>query len=51
MNKFEKIFIATSIAGMVGLAFAIATLKEIPEAFDWEDDEESMWGYDLGGEA
>jgi hypothetical protein len=40
MNKFEKVLIALAVAGMVGFAFAIATLKGIPEAFDWEEDDE-----------
>ena len=40
MSKFEKALVAIAIAGMVGFSFAIATLKGIPEAFDWEDDDE-----------
>lgn len=40
MNKIEKTLIATAVVGMVGLGFAIATLRGIPEAFDWENDEE-----------
>jgi hypothetical protein len=40
MNKVEKILVAVAVVGMVGFAFAIATLKGIPEAFDWEEDDE-----------
>jgi hypothetical protein len=40
MNKFEKALIALAVAGTVGFAFAFAALKGIPEAFDWELDEE-----------
>jgi hypothetical protein len=40
MNKVEKILVAVAIVGMVGFAFAITTLKGIPEAFDWEEDDE-----------
>jgi hypothetical protein len=40
MKRIEKVLIATAIVGMVGFAFAITTLKGIPEAFDWEDDHE-----------
>jgi hypothetical protein len=40
MKKFEKILIATAVVGMVGFSFAIATLKGLPEEFDWEVDDE-----------
>ena len=40
MRKFEKILIATAVVGMVGFSFAIATLKGLPEVFDWEEDDE-----------
>ena len=39
MKKIEKILIATAVIGMVGLGFAMSTLRGLPEAFDWEDDE------------
>ena len=42
MSKVEKALVALAVAGTVGFAFAFAALKGIPEAFDWElDDEES----------
>ena len=40
MSKVEKAFIALAVAGTVGFAFAFAALKGIPEAFDWEEDDE-----------
>jgi hypothetical protein len=39
MSKVEKTLIAIAVAGMVGFGFAIASLKGIPEAFDWEEDD------------
>ena len=40
MSKFEKALVAIAVAGTVGFAFAFAALKGIPEAFDWELDED-----------
>ena len=40
MSKIEKALIALAVAGTVGFAFAFAALKGIPEAFDWETDDE-----------
>jgi hypothetical protein len=40
MNKFEKALIALAVAGSVGFAFAFTVLKGVPEAFDWEEDDE-----------
>ena len=40
MNKLEKVLVATAVIGMVGFSFAIATLKGLPEVFDWEEDDE-----------
>jgi hypothetical protein len=43
MNKLEKALVAMAVVGTVGFAFALSTLKGIPEAFDWEDDEEENY--------
>jgi hypothetical protein len=43
MNKIEKTLVAVAVVGMVGFGFAIAVLKGIPEAFDWELDEEENY--------
>ena len=40
MKKFERALVATAVIGMVGFAFAISTLKGLPEAFDWEVEDE-----------
>jgi len=40
MNKFQKLFITVGVASAVGITFALAALKSIPEAFDWEKDDE-----------
>ena len=40
MNKAQKIFIGIGIAGAVGITYAITALKGLPEAFDWNDDDE-----------
>ena len=42
MNKAEKSLVAIAVIGMVGFGFAISVLKGIPEAFDWEIDEEQQ---------
>ena len=40
MNKLQKMLIGLGIAGAVGLTFVITALKGMPEAFEWEEDEE-----------
>jgi hypothetical protein len=40
MNKAKKILIGLSIAGAVGITYVVTALKGLPEAFDWEDDDE-----------
>ena len=40
MKKFEKILIATAVIGMVGFSVGVSTLKGLPEAFEWEEDDE-----------
>jgi hypothetical protein len=41
MNKIKKALVALAIAGTVGFVFAFSVLKGIPEAFDWEEENES----------
>ena len=43
MNKVEKALVAIAVIGTVGFAFAFAVLKGVPEAFDWELDEEENY--------
>lgn len=40
MSKLQKIIIGLGVAGAVGFTYVITALRGIPEAFDWEDDEE-----------
>lgn len=40
MSKIEKSLVAMAVVGMVGFGFAISALRGIPEAFDWEEDDE-----------
>lgn len=40
MSKLQKIIIGLGVASAVGLTYVITALKGMPEAFDWEDDEE-----------
>lgn len=39
MNK-NKIILALAIVGAVGITYAISTLKDLPDVFDWESDDE-----------
>jgi hypothetical protein len=40
MNKAQKILIGLGIAGAVGITYVVTALRGLPEAFDWEDDDE-----------
>jgi hypothetical protein len=40
MNRLQKVIIAVGIAGAVGVTYVITALKGMPEAFDWEDEED-----------
>jgi hypothetical protein len=40
MNKLQRVLIGLGVAGAVGLTYVVTALKGMPEAFDWEDDEE-----------
>jgi hypothetical protein len=39
MNKTQKVMIGIGIAGAVGLTYLITALKGLPEAFEWEDED------------
>ena len=39
MNK-KKIALSLVIAGAVGITYALSTLKDLPDVFDWESDDE-----------
>jgi hypothetical protein len=40
MNKAQKVMIGIGIAGAVGLTYVVTALKGLPEAFDWEDEDD-----------
>ena len=40
MSKYSKLLSIATILSAVGITYAAYTLKDFPEAFDWEDDEE-----------
>ena len=41
MNKLQKIVIGLGVAGAVGVTYVLTALRGMPEAFDWEDEEDS----------
>ena len=40
MNKIKKIIFIMSLAAAAGITYTIVALKNIPESFDWDDDEQ-----------
>lgn len=40
MKKIEKALVTIAVVSMAGFAFALSTLKGLPEVFDWEEDDE-----------
>jgi hypothetical protein len=40
MNKAQKILIGLGVAGAVGITYVLTALRGLPEAFDWENDED-----------
>jgi hypothetical protein len=40
MNKAQKVIIGLGVAGAVGITFVMTALKGLPEAFEWEEDED-----------
>ena len=40
MSKIQKLIIGLGVAGAVGITFVITALKGLPEAFEWEEDED-----------
>jgi hypothetical protein len=43
MNRLQKVAIGLGVAGAVGITYVITALRGMPEAFDWEDDEEELY--------
>jgi hypothetical protein len=40
MNKTQKFLIGVGVASAVGITYVLTALKGLPEAFDWENDED-----------
>ena len=40
MNKIKKLFIVATIAGAIGISYALFTLRGLPESFELENDNE-----------
>ncbi len=40
MKKIKYILFVISLVAAVGISYATATLRNMPESFDWEDDEQ-----------
>jgi hypothetical protein len=40
MKKIKYLLFVLSLLAAVGISYATATLRNIPEAFDWEEDDE-----------
>jgi hypothetical protein len=40
MKKVKYILFVASLVAAVGISYATATLRNIPESFDWEEDDE-----------
>jgi hypothetical protein len=40
MKKIKRILFLMSLFAALGLTYTIITLKNIPESFDWENDDE-----------
>jgi hypothetical protein len=40
MNKAHKVLIGLGVAGAVGITYVLTALKGLPEAFEWEEDED-----------
>ena len=40
MNKVRKVLVGLGIAGAVGITFVMTALKGLPEAFEWEEDDD-----------
>ena len=39
MSKLKRIIFILSLAAAAGITYTIVALKNIPESFDWDEDE------------
>jgi hypothetical protein len=42
MNRMQKVVIGLGIAGAVGITYVLTALKGLPEAFEWDEDEDEQ---------
>ena len=42
MNRMQKVVIGLGVAGAVGITFVLTALKGLPEAFEWDEDEDEQ---------
>jgi hypothetical protein len=40
MNRLQKLVVGLGIAGAVGLTYVVTALRGLPEAFEWDDEDE-----------
>jgi hypothetical protein len=40
MNKIQKVVIGLGIASAVGITYVVTALKGLPEAFEWDGEDE-----------
>ncbi len=40
MNKLQKIVLGLAIAGAVGITYVMTALRGLPEAFEWDEEDE-----------
>lgn len=40
MNKIKRALLIATIVCSVGISYALYTLRGLPDAFDWEEDDE-----------
>jgi hypothetical protein len=41
MNKIKRIIFILSLVAAAGITYTIVMLKNIPESFDWDDEDDS----------
>jgi hypothetical protein len=41
MNKIKRIIFILSLVAAAGITYAVVILKNIPESFDWNDEDDS----------
>jgi hypothetical protein len=42
MNRMQKVVIGLGVAGAVGITYVLTALRGLPEAFEWDEDEDEQ---------